>query len=70
MNIFLFECLPYSIACYPSVTELAILDVHDIDTFYLQSFTLCFFQICTCISVEVCSRICIHGKDEEICVSQ
>lgn len=33
----LFVCFSYP------VTELAIFDVHDIDSFYFQSFSLCFF---------------------------
>lgn len=39
----LFVCFSYPVTGYPSVTELAIFDVHDIDSFYFQSFSLCFF---------------------------
>ena len=68
MHIFLFECLPYPIACYPSVTELAILNIHDIDTFYLQSFSLCFLKIGKCISIKVCSRKGIYSKDKKVSI--
>ena len=70
MNIFLFECLPYPIACYPSVTELAILNIHDIDTLYFQSFPLCFFEVCACIDIKVSSWIGVNSKHKKVCIGQ
>ena len=70
MNIFLFVCLAYPIACYPSVTELAILNIHDIDTLYFQSFPLCFLKVCPCIDIKVSSWIGVNSKNKKVCIGQ